>query len=265
MRAAIFSSLMLACVLSVSACATVTPAYVPIAANAREAVESTEVVAPVKQSEIYVFVPPSQIAASGGGGLLLALVDAGVDAQRTKNAEAAVKPLRDAMIDYNFDDKLRDNLQKDLAPVGWLKVSGTRVVKDASAPGLDKAISGSKQAAVLVVAADYQLSNDGTTLNVILTADLFANTKSLAAFKPAKGGDAKTLSAPGNALYRNRFVHTSIIPGTVGDRAANMATWSADKGKALRAALDEAVVDVTGQLARDLSTPPPPPAAPAAK
>ena len=110
-------SIVLACALtlgamSLSACVTPIPGNLPLATGARDAIPSTEVVAPVKQNEIYVYVVPSNTAAAAGaaggmiGALVGAAVDAGINAANTKAAEDDVKPARNAIVDYNFDGVL---------------------------------------------------------------------------------------------------------------------------------------------------------------
>jgi hypothetical protein len=244
----------LACAMVLTACATPIPEHVALDPGARASIDSTEVVAPVKQSEIYVFVPASRAGVASGGGLIGALIDAGVDAHRAHTATDAAKPLRDATVDYNFDQKLSSDLQSSLGKVEWLKVGGVRVMKDVAPASLTTAISGSKSGAVLVVGGDYQLSNDGTVLTVTLMAHMFANNDGLKKFKSAKTANASLLFHPGNAIYRAKFVQTEAVDGAGHDRDANIALWSANNGKPLREALDKAVDSLSQQLAQDIQS-----------
>jgi hypothetical protein len=260
MRSRLLQSLLLACALGASAlgmgaCTTVLPEHVPLSLAARDSIASTELIAPIKQNEIYLFVPASQVAAAGGGGLLLALIDAGVDSTRTHNAEEAVKPVRDAIVDFNFDEVMRADLQKSMSTVPFLKLDGARVIKEVTDASLDAAIVQSKASAVLFTTADYQLANDGSTLTVVLWANMFANSDALAALKPPKG-NAKLKSALANALYRNRFTYTAAFPGTVGERPANLAVWSANNGAELRKALTDASAALAAKMAEDIQASP---------
>jgi hypothetical protein len=237
-----------------TACATPVPEHVALDPAARAAIDSTEVVAPVKQSEIYVFVPRSRVGAATGGGLIGALIDAGVDAHRAHTATDSVKLLRDATVDYNFDQKLTADLQQSLGQVPWLKVGGVRVMKDIAPDNLTTAIKDSKQSAVLFVGGDYQLSNDGSTLTVTLMAHMFANSDALRKFRPTKTANERYLFHPGNAIYRAKFVQTAGTSGTGHDRDANIQLWAANNGKPLRDALDKAVDDLTRQLTEDIQS-----------
>ncbi|WGM38959.1 hypothetical protein [Caulobacter sp. NIBR1757] len=257
-------SILLACAVtlagaSLSACVTPVPFKVPLATGARDAITSTEVVAPVKQSEIYVYVAP--VSTGGQGGLIGALVAAGIDAASTEAAQKAVQPARDSIVDYDFDARLKADLQTQLSGVSFLKVDGVRVSKDAFQPGLDKAIADSKASAVLITVADYQFSTDAASVTVTLAADLYANSAALTPFKPTATANAKVPSYGGNAIYRNTFTYSQLLPAPTTVRDTNIRMWAADNGKAIREALDAGSAAVAGKLATDIQRAPPPVAA----
>src|SRR5690348_15603505 len=104
--------------LALAACVTPTPTHVALAPAARDSIASTAVVAPVAQSQIYIYVPPT--TAGQSNGLIGALIDAGVDSYRAHTAESGVKPLRDAVVDMSFDQALAGQLKTSLSQVAWL-------------------------------------------------------------------------------------------------------------------------------------------------
>jgi len=234
-------------------CVTQVPVHEAFPPTARDSVTSTEVVAPIKQSEIYVFVPDSKIAAAGGGGLLLALVDVGVNSVRTSKAEDAVRPLRDALVDFNFDNTLKADLQTSLSSDPWLHADGVRVIKEATNASEDTALANAKDSAVLFTVADYQLSNDAQELTITLSAALYPNNDALFALKPrAKSGPR---SALGNSLYHNTLTFTMEVPSPSQDRDHNIATWSAQNGAVMHAALNMGARKLAAMLASDLQGP----------
>jgi hypothetical protein len=231
------------------ACAGV-PAHEYLPAAARDKIVSTEVAVPVRQSEIYVFVPQSNIAAAGGGGLLLALVDAGVDSVRTTKAETAVKPLRDALVDFDFDGALQGDLKTSLGQVAWVHADNVHVVKTVTNDSLDAVLANSKASVVLFTTTDYRLSNDANELDVTVNASLFANTADLRALKPVTG---RSITASlGNALYHNSLVYEVHLTGAGDDRDQNIAMLSADHGAILRKELSVSAAKLSSMLAADL-------------
>jgi hypothetical protein len=240
-RIAILLPLLLTC-----ACSTV-PIHVPVPPDVPGKISSTDVVVPIAQSEIYVYVPPSNAGAATGGGLLGALIDVAVNDARTSHAEDAVKAVRDSLVDFDFDGEFKADLQPALAQVAWLHPNAARVVKDVASNDLDKILDASQASAVLFAIADYHLSNDGDVLFVTLTAGLFPRSDALQAGTP--GASPKTAWA--NALYRNTFTFETKAPGATGDRDHDVIAWSADKGAPIRAALQEGMVKLPQMLAAD--------------
>jgi hypothetical protein len=231
-----------------SACAAV-PSHELLPMAARDKLTATEVAVPIPQSEIYVFVPQSQLATYGGGGLILALIDAGVDSVRTSKAEDAVKPLRDAMVDYDFDGSFQSDLKTSLSQVSFLHPDSVHVVKAVNYDAFDGVIAASKDSAVLFTTTDYHLSNDADMLDVTVRADLIGNSADLRALKP---WTAKHPSEPANALYRNTFTYEVHLIGAGSDRPTNIAMLSADHGAALRKELQTGESKIAGLIAADI-------------
>lgn len=235
---------------SLAAFAKPPPVSLPLPAQAREAISSTEVVAPIKQNEISTLVKATNFGkVAGVAGVL---VSVGVDEGRKDAAAKSARPAVEAVGDYDFDARLKADLETSLSTVGFLKVSGVRVSKEFTDKANDKAIAGSSAAAVMITHAEYQFSPDGRSITVTLLADLYANSPALAAFKPKDTAYKWLLSHPGNSIYRNMFTHVTALPGATGDREANIALWAADNGKALRAALDAGSAAVARDLANDI-------------
>jgi hypothetical protein len=235
--------------ISLTGCVTVTPEHVPLSAQARGALASTEVVLPVVQSEIYIDVPASNISQAAGGGLLPALLDAGIDSVRASNAAKAVAPLRNAVLDFSFDDTLSDAFGKALVTPDGLQVSETQVVKDGAQSNLDGLLAKAKPGDVLIVTTNYHLANDGGSLWIEAHAALYGVGQT-----PA-GGSANHPSAPANALYRNTIWFTTTVHGATTNRTENVALWSANHGELLRADLKEGAAKVAQLIANDLKNP----------
>jgi len=235
-----------------SACVSLPPAHVALDVKARDNVQSTDVIAPVRQGEIYVFVPQTS---SAGQGLLGAVIAAGVDGVRTSNAEGAVRPLRDAVVDFDFDGLLRQDLKASMSQVQWLHVGDVRVIKEVATASMDGAIAGSKASAVLMANADYHLSTDGGTLYITIAARLFPNSPALTPIKPADA-ESKPRSDFSNAIYRNVFMFQARIPGATDTRRLNMDIWAANHGELLRATMTKGLSKLTGLIATDIQEAP---------
>jgi hypothetical protein len=162
-----------------------------------------------------------------------------------------VKPLRDAVVDINFDHAFSTQMQSSLSAITWLHLDAVRVMKEAAPKTIDQAITGSKDGAVIIAVTDYHLSNDGRQLFITANVDLYSNSASLAQFKPAKG-KPDTPSASSNSLYRNTFTFESDVPGPPAKREANMVVWTANDGAAFRAAMKLGVTKLGDMIAMDI-------------
>jgi hypothetical protein len=233
-------------------CACATAVREPLPTAARDKISSTDVVLPIGQKEIYVIVPNSD-AAAAGGGLIAALAAAAVNSIRTSKAETAVRPLRDALVDFDFGETLQGELKHSLSDVPWVHVGDARVI---TTENWDQVLTSSKASAVLFAQTDYHLSNDGDVLLVSTKVSLFPNEDALRAVKTNDKGKSGSKTAPEHALYRNSLEFKTSMPGATSDRDANIAAWSANNGAAMRAALKQGATKLGMMLADDLQRPP---------
>jgi hypothetical protein len=254
--AALVSSLLLA------ACSGLAP-HQALPGAVKDSLVSTDVVLPIRQNEIYVFVPPSTAGAAGGaafgvlGAVVGAMVDAGVNNARTSAAEKAVKPLRDSLVGFDYDAALRDDMKASLTQLAWLHATDVKVHKDFGNESYEGAYKTSTASAVLFAGMDYHLSNDGDVLYVTAYTFLFPKNgeKAPVVAKPGSRSRPKLKTAPENAVYRDTLAFQTKVEGATSDRDHNMVLWSADNGAAIRAALKLASVKLSALLASDLERP----------
>jgi hypothetical protein len=81
----------------------------PLAQDAR----ASTVVLYVQQTEVAVDDP---YVGAPGGGLLGALIGSAIESKMARNRQAAVGPVRDAMLDFRFEEQLQAALKRRLSP-----------------------------------------------------------------------------------------------------------------------------------------------------
>ncbi len=232
--------------LSVSAAshASGPPNFVPDAVRTAAAEWGVDSVVP--QAEIKTEINESKSAMVAGGGLLFAMIDAGVNSSRTKKAEAAVQPLRDALAGYNFDDDARDSTGLALSSVPWLKVTEQRLTKDDSQPGLLGVLDSLPTSRLLIADYGYSLSPTGDEM-VIHVALSIASRETPAGKKPADRLKPKYLA------YQQRLTVVAQLNIPAKDLAANVARWSADGAALARKTLASELADVRTLIVRSLT------------
>ncbi len=249
---------------ALSACTTAVPIRQPMPAAAREKLAVTEVVVPIRQNEIYIVVPQSNTAlilasAIPGVGVLGAAmlgglagaVDAGIHSGNMGAAEKALLPLRDALVEFDFDHSLQAELVMALSPSTWLNARDFRIVKEVSDENFDGILSSSKASAVLFVSADYHLTANADALKISLAPYMFPNAAELKTLHAsAEASGPKTSAA--NSMYRSMLSYRDRAPDITTDRNSNLAVWASDDGAALRASMKHGMRKLAEMLADDI-------------
>lgn len=247
-----------AAVLSTTACA---PGMLnrPLDTAKRETVGKADVVGVVPQADLYAaIVVADSSAATAQYGLLGALIgsaiDGGVNASRSKDAEAAVRPLRDGLLGYTFEAQLAQELDRELGGLTWLGANPMTLSKKGEIGAKNAVVYASKAATVLLVHADYHMSPDFSKL--IVTADT-----TLAPVPPAEERSSKKRAKSGpaeksKALYYNTLTVEATLPAT-GTLEQNREKWAA--GGLLLRSLQAQTAELARLVALDLQA-----AAPAA-
>lgn len=216
-------------------------------------IASTEVVVSVGQSEI---LPTIDVSTGGAAfGLVGALVDAGVNQSRTSAAEKIVQPLRDALIDYDFDTKILTAVRAEAATVPVLGTSEVVLTKVVNDQAFLKTVQQSKADAVFVLNTDYVLTPDFSTIRTGIRALMFPHSSELKAMAPAPktgNGAPPTRLLPEQAIYRATIIVESKLPAPAEDREGNAALWAAERGAAAKHALDVGIQNVVRALSSDI-------------
>ncbi len=229
---------------------------IPLAA--RERISATDVVISIGQRELDIATPSKAWAYRGAaflgaeGIVLDALVNVSVDAVLAARAQSSLEPLRNVLVDFNFDDTLNADLQARITQVNWVHPGGYRVVKEVSAQNLEKVLEESKASSLLFTSASYSLNFNADELTISMVSRLLPNTTELQALLPEKFDPKASQIASANELYRNVFKFTTAVPGATNNRDANIALWSANNGAPMRDALKLGSAKLTEMLVADI-------------
>lgn len=193
-----------------------------------------QVLVTVAQSEINASINQSNTTAATGGGLLFALIDVGINASRAKDAEAAIVPVRDALTDYNFDQKAQGATDKLVQAMPWLSVSHQKFNKDPSNAVFSKALDDSPMPQLLAITYDYLLTPAFDAVKVGGRVSLLSK-----AIPPEAEPEDRALLR--NAIFTRDFVCKVPLVGATKKRAQNTTKWVENGGTLLEASLDMAL------------------------
>lgn len=240
-------------VLLLTACGS-TPNYY-IDEVARNQIDSTHVIVNIPQKEITAEIEASNVAAAGGGGLLLALVDVAVESSRANTAEALIQPIKDALIETNFQSLFMEALQQELAATPWLNVNKTTLVIDPLENHVDTHYRSSDAEAVLFIDASYSLGANFDSMKGYAVVSMLPKSEELKQYSEKAGSKKSKTSAthPDNLIYRDSIAVNKPLVTVTSDKEANAAKW-AEQPDTLKAELQAIAESLAASVIRSLDT-----------
>jgi len=243
--------------------------------NVAKAVQPVDVNVGIKQPELYAAFEVSaagQAAAAGCGaipgiGILLAAacggvagaMDASINASRAKAADETIRPLKDQIVDMQFDQMMNNAVAGALQNVPGMSVTSVVVTKTVEDKAYEETFRASKSNGVMFVNVDYHLTKDFSTLEVSARGLLYPRSVSA---RTSAGLPTDLPPAPQPALalqntaYRaNVFYHVKL-PVKAAEPGAYIAAWQADNAVLLRNGLENGTAEVARLLSEDIQRAP---------
>jgi hypothetical protein len=234
---------------TLTACAT-EPAFISLAPALSHQIRSSNSVILATQKEIVADVEKSNVAMYTGGGLIPALIDVAVESSRASSAVDALKPIRDALVDYEVGSELHRALGTRLETIPWLHVQKVDVVHDNRPKQMAHLLAASSEDALLVLAPTYALSSDFSSLRIETEVRVIPRAAHLGL--PDVGNDAEKKMTP---LYKTTIVHHAPLPVQGNPEADAAKAWTSEDGKPIREALRQGVIHTADQIIDALSHP----------
>lgn len=199
--------------------------------EAQTKIDRLEGVLTIPQNNLDITV---QATNPGAGGLLGALIAAGIDSARQSSAATAAAPMLETLRDYDFRTVMQGAANDALSKVEQIKIILPLRLELVASESVERiAFDKSTASAVLFCNVRYQFQSG----NLIVTANaaIYPKGSSLKQFR-GKPQDSDPLDR-GNAIYRKTFIFSK--------QAVAASTIKAD--------LTEAATNIARQLADDLN------------
>jgi len=213
-----------------------------------EATRASSVLVAINQQEIQVDKPDI----NAGGGLIGALIEGVAESTMDKNRQIAIAPVRDALVDYNFDERFKQALAAKMPsalvrPDARYQVTRNQrdyedaLVNFAGANGIDMSVRYAFESNFRALYVDV-LVRFGDVGHV---RDKAGNVR------PKYTTKAQSRNKVTQAQYRAEFP----LSDSSGSYTPNVARWMVDRGAPMRAALEQGIAEVTALIERDLGSP----------
>ena len=220
---------------------------VPMQPEAKKLIKSSNVVVGINQQEIYAEINHSNTTAAMGGGLLFALIDSAVDSSRTSDAEDMIKPIRNALIDYDFSTNFSAAMKNELKRLDWFRLRKLSVDTNLDPAREEKLRSSGRDSIVMFADTRYYLSADFSALNIITNVRMYPKTKEL--LDVAKKIDGNSQEAP--LLYKHTIMTIQPLKNAAGTPEERVTAWTM-KQSHIRDALNRGITQTSKDLVADL-------------
>jgi hypothetical protein len=202
-----------------------------LAAADREVADGRAVLVTVPQDRIGTSFDIGRIAPNVSGGLLDALIISARDNRREvlsdsalQQAEATVRPLREALDGFDVDALALAATQRALAGVAWFRLHDITIGRDESTPARRAFASSAPSDQLVFVTYSYDLSPDFTQIRVFSVVTIARRTNN--------GGLVTLMEQP--------LVSIAQLARRSYNHRENVAAWSANGGEPAEAALTRA-------------------------
>jgi len=235
----------------IAGCATKQPSYIPLPSQAAQAINSSNVVILSTQHEITAEVDTSNVATAMGGGLIPALIDVVIEHSRSKSAEEVIKPVRDALIDYDIGAALRNSSGERLSAIPWLKVQKIEVLSSAGTDLVTNLLASSSEDILVIVTPSYTLTSDFSTLTTNAVLEVYPRSSNLKKFEKTEGRQ----SDKPTPIYKNQASHMYNLPSNPSDQNNASLEWAKNNGALIREGLKQGVQAISDILLKGLNDP----------
>lgn len=255
-RAAILAVLSLA-----AACQTANFRHIDPAQ--REATRPTQVIAVVPQPDLEVYVPQQNTTVVAVdpltaivGSITASVMDSVMHKSALAEAEKRIAPMRDQLLDYDFDAQLKTELERTVGTLAWLAPQGVAINKDGTDEARIAELKAATTPTVLYVNTSYRMSPDFSELAVSAYVALYPRTRAWAELtaeeqrKRQRTTRKNAALRASNAIYYNTIVVGAGLPEKSKNFEENRAKWL--EGDLFKRSLQYQVTELARMVARDL-------------
>ncbi|HXA46872.1 MAG TPA: hypothetical protein VNW52_04525 [Burkholderiaceae bacterium] len=270
-----------ACVLFALVGCAHSPVVRPLNNDVANAIQTIDIKIGVPHQELHAEFERSNggaAAAAGCGaipgiGLLLAAacggaagaVDATINTARAKAADETVRPLKDEIVDVNFNQIVTDSLKESLKSVPGMQPTSMTVTNTVNDGVYEEIYRASTANGVMFVNVDYYLTADFSTLEMAVNAHIFPRSAAarkaakLSAELPTKDVQGSDRASPqekqlasSNAAYHSLIFYDIKLPRKAETKAEYVEAWKTDGARKLRTSIADGTHQIARLLAEDL-------------
>lgn len=210
--------------------------------------KSTKVIVGLDPKNDNNLIPVQQPNSGQQAGLLGVVIDTivlrSMDANR-QTRERLMRPIRSALIKYNYGGQFRAELEKSLIPVKWLHVTQVSKEPEFQIQRFETIMPQLTEEAALIVDTFYGLESDLSKLVITANVVMYPRSEILR-------GLAKSEQEAYPILYRNQFIYEYALEGQFENAEQAAARWSEQDGALINRAMKAGINDIVARIASDM-------------
>jgi len=214
----------------------VLPQYVPLERGVEQQISTTTAHMAIRQDEIIITAQSPNVSGAVGGGLIAAMIDSQIAANRQVSMQSAVEPLYDSIDDLDFRTAYWDALEPQLRQSFKLKFAkvrkSPRVLSRNELNEIRLALKPDE--AFMYVGTSYTFTQDFSSLIVMTGIDVW------------RGGNE-------TPVYSNIMEYNSSLVGPGG--TPSIQKWSENSGKLYRDKISEGIAESVKMVRLDMEKP----------
>ncbi|MCX7357560.1 MAG: hypothetical protein NT015_05380 [Alphaproteobacteria bacterium] len=198
----------------------------------------------VAQPELGAAINPSNVTGAMGGGLIGAMIDSSIQANRSGQAEVGITPIRATLFDFDVDALAIETTDSVIEGLPWFGGQAATFSRDPSPFAKNAALDATSTGQVAFFDYGYEMSPDFSSVRVSVGVTI-ANKVDAAVRRPEQRLQPRYLA------YSQVVTSVVQLPNAT-TAEENSVRWAADDGALVRQGLRAAFADISTLLPRAL-------------
>lgn len=214
-------------------------------------INSTRVIIGLDPNNSTNFIHQQHVNSSQQYGLLGALIESviarSINEDRYEQAKL-MSPIKSAAISFNFGSQFREQLEKKIKNITWLKTTSVEKSPNFQRFNINYLSQEKTNDSILVSDIFYKMEPDFSKITFTSYVVLYPN-------KPKLKEMAKELSPDSEnpVLYQNRFTYAYNFEENYTTPMLAANGWATDNGVMVRRALENGIMHMASQIEKDLN------------
>ncbi len=256
-------SLLLILFLAISGC--LSKPYYYLKPEAIEQLQTLDVIIFMQEPALEIATEKSYLSQGAGGGIIFAVLDGIIEEKQRQRKESYIKPIRNGLQNYNFDQVLKSNLTTALQHHDWLNVHSISIEKQTNKKAIENRLKTSDTSALLAIIPRFIFNPRTQRIDTYVSVYIFPKDPALMVYQQKPDTDKETLQQS-DAIYRSKTIINKKLSsidyspedveyekGKQRIMLENITIWAKNDSAIIRKKMDSIAQEIAQWIQFDLS------------